>query len=393
MKSLIKNGKIITRERIIEGASILIHNGKILEISDKISDDKVDTVIDAKGKYISPGFIDIHVHGGGGYDFMDGTIEAIIKASKAHMPYGTTSILPTTLTADEYSLFNTLDNFKKVKEDYYDTPNILGLHLEGPYFDYEQRGAQDPEYIRDPDPSEYMKILDYSDDIVRWTIAPERPGALELGRVLTEKKIIASIGHTNAVYEEVVEAFENGYNLLTHFYSGMSMVRRINAFRYPGVVESGYLIDEMNVEIIADGMHLPASLLKLIYKIKGSDRICLVTDAMRGAGMPDGEYMLGNIDSGQMVIVEEGVAKIQSREAFAGSVATTDRLVRNMIELADVPIVEAVKMMTYNPAKIVGCSSTKGSISIGKDADIIIFDDNINVSFVMVKGKIQIDKI
>lgn len=393
MKSIIKNGQIITQERLISGQSILIENGKVIEIGDNLDEIEVDSIIDAKGLFISPGFIDIHVHGGGGFDFMDGTVDAIIGASKAHMKYGTTSMLPTTLTSDEDSLYDTLDNFKSVIDNCDEIPNILGIHLEGPYFDFEQRGAQDPKYIRDPDPAEYMKILDYSNQIARWTIAPERPGAMELGRVLAEKGIIASIGHTNAVYEEVLEAYENGYNLLTHFYSGMSTVRRINAFRYPGVVESGYLIDDMHVEIIADGMHLPGSLLKLIYKIKGDNHICLITDAMRGAGMPDGMYMLGNIKSGQSVIVEDGVAKIQSREAFAGSVATADRLVRNMMKLADVPLVEAVKMLTFNPAKLLGCHDRKGSLNIGKDADIIIFDNEINVSFVMINGKVLIDEL
>lgn len=324
---------------------------------------------------------------------MDGTKEAIIEASKAHMKFGTTSIIPTTTTGDRESLFNTFDNIRMVKEGNYECPNILGLHLEGPYFAYEQRGAQDPKYLRDPNPEEYLEIIEYSNDIVRWTIAPERAGAIELGRILTKRGIKCSIGHSNAVYEEVLEAYENGYNLITHFYSGMSMVRRINAFRYPGVVESGYLIDDMYVEVIADGMHLPASLLKLIYKVKGPDRIILVTDSMRGAGMPDGEYMLGNCRSGQMVIVEDGVAKMPARDSFAGSVATSDRLVRNMVKIADVPLREAVKMITYNPAKIMGIDNKKGSIAIDKDADIVVFDDDINMNLVMVGGRILINEL
>src|SRR5699024_10353909 len=156
---------------------------------------------------------------------------------------------------------------------------------------------------RDPDPEEYMNILKYKDVIVRWTIAPERSGSTELARVLRDLNIICSIGHSQAVYDEVLKAFEEGFNLVTHLYSGMAMVRRIGAYRYAGIVESSYLIDDMYVEVIGDGIHLPKSLLKLIYKIKGPEKICLITDSMRAAGMPEGNYVLGNIETGQKVIV------------------------------------------------------------------------------------------
>lgn len=392
---ILKNAKVITQERIIEKGSILIQGDKIKGVfnNDEFTTSENSNIIDVKGHYVSAGFIDIHTHGGGGHDFMDGSLEAYIDGTKAHLPYGTTSIVPTTLTGTKESLFKTFDIMKEVKKNTQMSPNILGIHLEGPYIAHEQRGAQDPKYIKDPDQDEYMEILNYSDDIVRWTIAPERPGALQLGRVLTERGIICSIGHSNAIYEQVLEAYEHGFNLITHLYSGMSMVRRINTFRYAGVVESSYLIDDMYVEVIADGIHLPPSLLKLIYKIKGADRICLVTDSMRAAGMPEGEYILGDKQNGQKVIVEDGVAKLINRKAFAGSVATADRLVRNMVKLANVPLQEAVKIITYNPAKIMGIESSKGSIAVGKDADIIVFDYDINIKMVMVGGKVQMDRI
>lgn len=189
-----------------------------------------------------------------------------------------------------------------------------------------------------------------------------------------------------------MKAFEHGYNHVTHLYSGMSMIRRINAYRYSGVVESAFLIDEMTVEIIADGKHLPESLLKLIYKIKGSDKICLVTDSMRAAGTTDKESILGSLKSGQKVLIEDGVAKLMDRASFAGSIATADRLVRTMIEIADASLLEAVKMMTYTPAKVMGIERSKGSLAVGKDADIIVFDDKINVSLVMIKGEISINE-
>ena len=252
----------------------------------------------------------------------------------------------------------------------------------------EQRGAQDPRYIKNPEREEYEKILSWSDDIIRWSAAPELDGAMEFGRFLKEKNILPSIGHSNAIYEEVIEAFENGYTHITHLYSGMSGVRRINAYRYAGVIESAFLIDEMTVEIIADGAHLPSSLLKLIYKIKGPDKIALVTDSMRAAGMPEGESILGGIRDGQKVIVEDGVAKLPDRTAFAGSVATADRLVRTMINIAQVPLIDAVRMMTTTPAKIMKIDDRKGSIVVGKDADLVIFDEDINIQTTMVEGEV-----
>jgi N-acetylglucosamine-6-phosphate deacetylase len=320
---------------------------------------------------------------------MDGTVEAIHQGVKAHLMHGTTTIVPTTATSTLEELFETLDIFKKAKEELKNGPDIHGLHLEGPYFSMEQRGAQDARYIKNPDREEYLKILEYSDDIIRWTVAPELEGALEMGRELKKRGIIASIGHTNAIYQEVQQAFENGYSLVTHLYSGMSTVRRINAYRYAGVVEASYLLDELNVEIIADGVHLPESLLKLIYRIKGSDKICLVTDSMRAAGMPEGEYLMGSLRNGQKVIVEDGVAKLPDRTAFAGSVATADRLLKTMNRIGGVPLIEAVKMLTLTPARVLGIEKTKGSISAGKDADLVVLDSDIRVKMVIVKGNIS----
>lgn len=395
MRLIIKNGQVITPVRVIENGGVIVEKDKITSVftANNYSRKAGDKLIDAGGKYIAPGFIDIHTHGGGGYDFMDGTVKAIKEASKAHMQYGTTSIIPTTLTSTLEELLNFLNNFKQAKKELKDGPNLIGVHLEGPYLSIEQKGAQDSRYIKNPDKQEYLKILNYSNDIARWTVAPELNGALEMGNILREKGVLGSIGHTNAIYEEVLAAYENGYTHITHLYSSMSMVRRINAFRYSGVVESAYLIDEMTVEIIADGKHLPASLLKLIYKIKGSDKICLVTDSMRAAGMPEGEYILGSLTNGQKVIVEDGIAKLTDRSAFAGSVATSNRLIKTMLDLADIPLYEVVKMVTLTPARVMGIDNKKGSLAIGKDADIVVFDEDINICLVIVGGKIMLNKL
>lgn len=384
----IYNGQILTPYRIIRGGTVLVSGDTIAAVSER--DIAVDGAqeIDANGKYIAPGFMDIHVHGGGGADFMDGNEEAFLKIAEMHARYGTTSMVPTTLTSDKAGILKILAVYEKANRQNISGAQFIGMHLEGPYFAMNQRGAQDPRYIRNPDPGEYKEIIQQSPAIRRWSAAPELEGALEFGRYLRANNILAAVAHTDAVYEEVVKAFENGYSLITHLYSGMSGVTRRNAFRYAGVIESAYLLDEMAVELIADGVHLPSPLLKLAYKIKGADRLVLVTDAMRAAGMPPGESILGSIKDGIKVIVEDGVAKLPDRSAFAGSVATADRLVRNMIALAGVSLPDAVSMMTSTPAAVMGMDRTKGSLAPGKDADIILFDENIRVTKTIVKGKV-----
>jgi N-acetylglucosamine-6-phosphate deacetylase len=384
----IYNGRIITADKILPYGTILITGDTITAVSqDDISfDDAIE--IDAKGNYISPGFIDIHVHGGGGHDFMDGTEEAFLKIAETHARYGTTAMLPTTLTSEKEDLLQTLELYEEANKKNIHGAQFIGMHLEGPYFALNQRGAQDPKYIRDPDPKEYKEILERSSSIKRWSAAPELKGAIEFGKYVTSKGVLAAVAHTDAIYEEVLEAFENGYTLATHLYSAMSGVTRRNAFRYAGVIESAYILDEMDVEIIADGVHLPAPLLKLVYKIKGADRTALITDAMRAAGMPEGESVLGNLKTGLKVIVEDGVAKLPDRTSFAGSVATADRLVRTMINMANVPLIEAIRMITKTPARIMKVDDKKGSLTMGRDADILIFDDDINIKMTMVKGKI-----
>ena len=392
-KLKIINGRVITSHRIIDNASLLISDGVITEISEKMIRSKADIVLDAKGNYISPGFIDIHVHGGGGSDFMDGRVKDFLTVAESHLRYGTTALVPTTLTAEKEDLLHTLDIYKKANSKNIAGAQFMGMHIEGPYFSLSQKGAQDPRYIRKPDKKEYSEIIKKAGDIiVRWSAAPELEGAMEFGRYLRAHDILPAIAHTDAVYNDIVVAFENGYTLATHFYSAMSGVTRRNAYRYAGVVESVYLIDEIDVEIIADGVHLPAPLLKLIYKIKGVDRIALITDAMRAAGMEPGESILGSKKNGLKVIVEDGVAKLPDRSSFAGSVATTDRLVRTMVKIARIPLIEAVRMMTLTPARIMKIDKHKGSISAGKDADVLIFDEDINIQSNIIGGEILYDK-
>ena len=387
MKYKIHNTNIVTENEIKKDLAVYIENGKVVAVKKDEGEGEYIS-IDAKGMYTSPGFIDMHVHGGGDSDFLDCTVEDFLTPAKMHLNHGTTSIVPTTLSGKTDELLKMFDVYREAKKKNSDGAEFLGLHLEGPYFSTEQCGAQDPSFVRLPDEDEYKKILDSTDDIIRWSAAPELEGALKFGDYVSKRNILCSIGHSNATYEQVKEAFEHGFTHITHLYSCMSTVHRVNAYRHAGVLESAYLIDDMTVEIIADGVHLPESLLKYVCKFKGTEKTALVTDAMRGAGMPDGLSILGSRKNGQQVVIEDNVAKLMDKSAFAGSVATCDRLVKNMITLAGCSMCDAVKMMSLVPAKILKVDNKKGKIVKGYDADIIIFDENINIKYVFVNGKL-----
>ena len=385
MKSCICNGKLVLHDRIAEDLNLYIEDGKITALTtEKLP---VDQVIDAKGQYVSPGFIDMHLHGGGGEDFMDGGIEPILKAAELHLAHGTTSLLPTSLASSDSALREFLSDLRAVKEKKLSRANLLGAHLEGPYFSQGQRGAQNPDYIRAPKREEYLPIIEEFGDIIRrWSYAPELEGADEFCEDLVSHGIVPSIAHTEATYPEVKSSFDRGCRLVTHFYSGMNGVTRKGAYRQLGAVESAYLLDDMDVEVIADGHHLPPDLLRLILKIKGIDHVSLVTDSMRGGGQGEGESFLGRREEAVPCVIDGGVAFLLDRTCFAGSVATTDQLVRTMTKKVGVSLPDAIRMMCENPAKILG-EQSKGRLEVGYDADIVIFDEDINVKTVFVGGQ------
>ncbi len=392
---LITNGRIIGLEGIIPNGSLSVSNGVITGIyaGDQRQPKEDEIAIDVGGKYISPGFIDIHLHGGGGYDFMAADPQQVMDCCKMHMKHGTTSLVPTTCSADHERFIKAMDNISQAHTSMKDGPCILGMHLEGPYFAMNQRGAQPANAIRNPDPNEYMEIVGRFGNILRWSVAPELSGAMEMARELVPRGIRMSIGHSDALFEEAVNAYECGFTTVTHLYSCTSTVRRVNAYRKAGIIEAAFLLDDMMVEIIADGRHLPSSLLKLIYKIKGPDRICLVSDALSVAGLNGIQGEIYSQTNDGMIIIEDDVAKLPDRSAFAGSVATTDRLVRTMVTEADVPLFQAVKMMSATPAKNIGVFEKKGSLAIGKDADILIFDEDIKINMVLVGGEITFNDL
>lgn len=383
---MITNGRIITPVGIIDGC-LLYEDGKILETGTGVYGLPVDETIDAGGRYVSPGFIDIHTHGAGGADYMDGTVEAFLTAARMSAKHGATLVYPTTLTSSDEILFESFETYEKALKANTDGAAFGGLHLEGPYFNPKQAGAQDPRYLRNPQPENYLEILSRTDKIARWSFSPELEGAPEFAAELSRRGIIASAGHTDATFEQCDAAYRSGSTLITHFYSCISTIVRKNAYRIAGVMEYGYYQDGMAVEIIADGHHVPSSLLHLIVKVKGVDNVVLVTDSMRGAGMPEGPSILGGLADGQECFIENGVAKLMDRSGFAGSVCTADRLVRTMITIGGCSLEQAVQMVTLNPARVMGVADRKGSLEPGKDADIVIFGDNVSVYATIVGGR------
>jgi len=389
MQKLIKNAVIVTDGYETPGGYVAIENGNIIHVGIGDIPERFlswDT-FDAGGNYLCPGFIDNHCHGGGGHDFMDGTAEAILGAARAHMLHGTTTIAPTSLSSSDEELFQFIENYKLATQVTENMPHLMGMHLEGPHFSPAQAGAQPPEYLKNPSVDFAKAVIAAGEGaVIRWSIAPELPGALETGDWLSDQGVMLSMAHTDAMYDDITAAMAHGYRHMTHFYSGMSQMKRVNAFRVLGAVECGYLFDEINVELIADGMHLPPELLRLILKMKPHDKITLVTDSMRGAGMPEGPSILGSLKDGLPVILEGGIAKLPDRTAFAGSMATSDRLVRTMVEKAGLALPEAVEMVTGNVAKLYGIYDKAGDIAPGKQADMVILDSTLHAAHVFVGG-------
>lgn len=399
-RTALVNGTILTPVKKIEEGIILIENGKIKKVgkASQIRIPENTETIDVKGNYISPGFIDLHLHGAWGGDVTTGLEEDLLKISAGLVKCGTTSFLPTTLSAPLNKIREVVHCVQETMKKNLPGAKIIGVHLEGPYINPNQKGAQNPEHIILPDPKDYLGLLDEFPCIKRVSAAPEIPGGLELGRELKRRGIVASIAHSDATYQEVLAAIESGYTHATHIYSGMSGVQRISAYRVTGVVESVLLLDELTTEMIADGHHLPPSLMRLVLKSKGLDKVCLVTDSMAAAGLGPGEYDLG----GLKVIVEAGipeifeiateeknyVAKLADRSAFASSVATMDQLVRNMVKFVGLNILDAVKLATINPARLQGLKTT-GVLAEGMDADLTVFDREVNIKLTMVAGEIK----
>lgn len=381
---LFKNAEVILENKT-EKLSVLVDGDKIVKIAENIEKNNAEN-IDCEGLYLSAGFIDLHVHGGGGISCMCCDAEKIKAMAKAHSLHGTTSILPTTLAAPVEQLLEVTEYIKKAAEESTDS-NILGVHFEGPYLNPENRGAQSIDNILSPLKDDPTPLLECWDKVRMMGVAPEIDGAFELGEKLKEKGIVVSVAHTKADYDTTIEALEHGFSDFTHLYNASTSCFKRGIFRVAGAVEAALVDDRYTTQVIADLRHLPLGVLKLIYKCKGADRMYLITDGLEfsASDLKDGEICMQ--ENGVEVVYEDNVMKLADRSCLAGSAATTDLLVRNMYKEVGAPIYDAVKMASATPAKVIGIDNQKGYIKEGYDADILLFDDNINIKNVMVMGK------
>lgn len=376
-----KSDKIITENGLFSGY-VYIDGSTIVAVTK--DDMPFHQEYDCIGNYVSPGFIDLHTHGGAGHEFF-GSAKDIVEGCIFHLAHGTTSICPTISAAPFEVMEKSVEQARIAMNDPELKANLIGLHLEGPYLSAEQCGAQCPDFITPPLREQYEKLVDESSEIIaRWTYAPENDLDGHFCQYLTQHGILASAGHTNAIGEDMSIAMKKGCRLVTHLYSCTSTITRDHGFRRLGVIESAYLNDDMYVEIIADGRHLPGDLIRLIVKIKGSDRVIMCTDSLALAGTNVKEGVTLNTE----FIIEDGVCKLKDRSAFAGSIATADMLVRTMVKEVGFSVEESVKMITNVPAKLLGLN--KGVLETGRDADIIVFDENIKIKNIMVMGKMVI---
>lgn len=381
---LIKNANVVFEDHI-KPADILIKDNLIEEVdfSGEIPEDTV--IIDANGMYLSPGFIDIHVHGGGGYDFMDCTEQAFKEISRIHLINGTTTLMPTAVSAEFDNILKLIDTYKKMQAY---CPNFCGIHLEGPYISKNQKGAHKEHLLHAPTKYETEMLLEKGKGIVkRITAAPELEGMKEFAEKMIEQGVLMSLGHSDAISDEALKSFDYGFSHITHLYSATPSVRKINQEVKAGVIEAAYLDDRVTVELIADGKHAAVDALKLAVKIKGTDKVCLVTDALRPAGTDVKESYLGEIKEENRVIIEDGVAKLPDRSFFAGSIATTQMLLERAVNHYGFSMPDAVKMITLTPAKILGLTN-KGRLQNGYVADMVLFDSELNVKKVILGGSV-----
>ncbi|MEW8996594.1 MAG: N-acetylglucosamine-6-phosphate deacetylase [Thermoanaerobacter sp.] len=375
---LLKHGEIYTQNEIIYNGDLLISNGKISSIGKNLSTNDAE-VIDLKGKKIVPGFIDIHIHGGVGHDTMDATYEALNAISIHLAKHGVTSFCPTTMTMDIPYILNALKNINETMKKKTAGAQILGAYVEGPFISKEHKGAQDEKYIIPPDKNLFDEFLEIAGGNIKViALAPEKDPDGSFVEHVTKKGVKVSLGHTNATYEEMKNGVEHGATIAVHTYNGMKGLHH----REPGALGEVFLDDRIYSEVISDFIHTHPASVKILIKIKGTDKVILISDAMPACGLGDGEYIFG----GQKVLVKEGVAKLENG-SLAGSTLTLDKALANITFLG-VPLFEACKMASLNPAKAIGVDNRKGSIKVGKDADIVVLNNDLTVYMTIIEGKV-----
>ena len=378
MLTQIINGKILTPQGWLEEGSVLISDGKILEVTNSDLAVIGAKVIDAKGMYIVPGFVAMNVHGGGGHNFKECTEEAFRTAVAAHLKHGATTFFTTLSSLPIESIYKAVSICEKLMAERNST--VLGLHIEGPYLNPKMAGSLYE--VKNPDKEEYLPLLESTNCIKRWDVSPELPGAHEFAQYLISKGILPALTHTEAEYDEIKAAYASGFTHAAQFYNAMPGFHKRREYKYEGTVESVFLIDDMTVEVIADGKHLPGTILRLVYKLKGGERTCLVTDAL--------SYAASDVKPGPdaRIVIEDGVCKLADHSSLAGSIATMDVLVRTMVQKANVPLADAIRMASETPARLMGVLDRTGTLQRGKDADVIIMDRNLAVRAVWTLGNL-----
>lgn len=385
---LIKNAFVIFKDKIAK-TDVLVKNGRIVDIGDDLTG---DDVLDLEGKYLAPGFIDIHNHGGYGYDYMDNTVEAFENILRFHSDNGITSAVASTVTAPRETVEKTIAVAREVAMKEGAHAKLLGVHLEGPYLSFQNKGAHAPAYLKVPAQDDYQYILDNADIVRQLTLSPELDGSVELTQKLVEKGVVVSLGHDNAILPEILPVVNAGASNLTHIFCAMSMVVMKNNKRYVGLREYGLIDDTLTAEVIADNHHITPELLKMIYKCKGGDGMCLISDCLRAGGMKaDGTlYSLGKKDdpTSQQFKVADGVAVLADGKTYAGSIQPISQMLRNVVFDGGVPLIEAIKMVTSTPARIIKADKYIGSIEVGKCADFCVLDKDLRVEKTIIEGKI-----
>ncbi|MEK3799198.1 N-acetylglucosamine-6-phosphate deacetylase [Peribacillus sp. FSL H8-0477] len=386
---LLKGIDIYSEGQLIQNGYIKIIDEKIAEVDllTNLENEEEFTIINVPSTYKAvPGFIDVHIHGVNGADVMDATKEALDTMSSTLPKEGTTSFLATTMTQDTKEIEKALANVGEYLQGKQETgkAEIVGVHLEGPFVNPDKAGAQPLKHIIDPDLPLLKKWELLTNNMIKLvTLAPERPGGLEMVNYLSTHGIVASIGHSDATFEEVNKAIESGANHVTHLYNQMSGLHH----REPGVVGSVFLRDELKAEIIVDGVHVRPEMVDLAYKIKRKDGLLLITDSMRAKCLKNGEYDLG----GQDVIVKDGKA-VLADGTLAGSILKLGTALQNIITYTGCTLADAIEMASVNPAKQLNIFDRKGSLAIGKDADIVILDDNLDVYMTFCRGELAFTK-
>lgn len=385
------NGRIVLEDRLLEGGAVEIREGQIHAIHEDTPRTQAGERINLQGGYLVPGFVDLHVHGGAGADFMDGTLDAFRTVCRAHARHGTTSLLPTTTVARHEQHLAFLEVCRRLKAEGTGGAAILGAHFYGPYFASEARGCHPAANVRAPEPADYLPFLDYADCIATATVAPELPGAQAFVRACRQRGIRCNAGHSHATFAQVEAALAWGVRHVDHLFCAMSDRARLRQTQtYPmrgGLMEATLFFDSLTTEVIADGKHLSRELLLLAYKIKGPDRLALVTDCNRALDMPDGEYLFGPPD-GEPIVRRDGVGLMLDGKALASGVMGMDHAVRTFRRLTGVPLVEVVRMASLTPARIAGWDHALGSLAAGKRADLVVLDDELDVQAVYVGGRL-----